>query len=37
VVVAAIPVVLVSSPVAFPAASSASPDVPVSSELAFPS
>jgi hypothetical protein len=37
VVVAAVPIVLVSSLVAFPAAPSASPDVLVTSELAFPS
>jgi hypothetical protein len=37
VVVAAVPVVLVSSPVAFPAAPGASPDVLAASKLAFPS
>jgi hypothetical protein len=35
VVVASVPVGLVSSPVAFPAAPGASPDVPATSELAF--
>jgi hypothetical protein len=34
-VVAVVPVVLVSSPVAFPAAPGASPDILASSELAF--
>jgi hypothetical protein len=37
VVVASVPVVLVSSPVAFPAALGVSPDVLAASELAFPS
>ena len=35
VVVAAVPVVLASSPIAFPAISGASPDVLAASELAF--
>jgi hypothetical protein len=37
VVVAAVPVILVSSPITFPVALGASPDVPAASELAFPS
>jgi hypothetical protein len=37
VVVAAVPVILVSSPIAFPTAHGASPDVPITSKLAFPS
>jgi hypothetical protein len=37
VVVAAVPIALVSSHVAFPATTSASPNVPTASQLAFPS
>jgi hypothetical protein len=37
VVVAAVPTILVSSPITFPTAPGASPDVLAASELAFPS